>query len=195
MSWNIFIYAEVKGKNETEWKPLINKCVCDDFKNYSMDFYDDLPYMKVNETSIESLRKISTLGGDYGVRYCDIETFRKHFSGIINKFEIEMKSVYSALGLKSMCIDDEDFWYSEEEDEIDEYEEGDKDEGENKESRKQEYPWVKYMTFPVNKQMFVNLATSFHEYKKASKMLGLCDTLFNVSDHYDDEIRLLFAMM
>lgn len=192
MSWNIFIYAEVKGKNETEWKPLINKCVCDDFKNYSMDFYDELSCMKASDTSIESLRKISTLGGDYEVKYCNIEVFRKHFSGIINKFEIEMKAVYSALGLNSVYIDDEDGWYSDEEDDSDEYEEEDKGSGE---TRKQEYPWVKYMTFPVNKKMFVNLATSFYEYKKASKMIGLCDTLFNMSDHYDDEIRLLFAMM
>ena len=192
MSWNIFIYAEVKGKNETEWKPLINKCVCDDFKNYSMDFYDELSCMKASDTSIESLRKISTLGGDYEVKYCDIEVFRKYFSGIINKFEIEMKAVYSALGLNSVYIDDEDGWYSDEEDASDEYEEEDKGSGE---TRKQEYPWVKYMTFPVNKKMFVDLATSFHEYKKASKMIGLYDTLFNMSDHYDDEIRLLFAMM
>ena len=165
-------------------------------QNYSMDFYDDLFYMKASETSIESLKKISTLGGDYEVKYCDIETFRKYFSGIINKFEIEMKSVYLALGLNSIYIDDcEDCWYSEEEDDSDEYEEVDKGDGENKESRKQEYPWVKYMTFPVNKKMFVNLATSFHEYKKASEMIGLCNTLYNMSDKYDDEIRLVFTMM
>ena len=172
MSWNIYIYAEVKGKNETEWKPLVNKCVCDDFKHYDSDFYDDLYCIKASETSIDSLRKIN----------------QESSFNIINTFETEMKSVYTALGLNSMCIDDEDYWYSEDDEEDDEYEE-------YKDIKKSENPWVKYMTFPVNKKMLVDLSMSFHEYTKAIQMVGLCDTLSSMCDHYDDEIRLLFAMM
>jgi hypothetical protein len=96
-----------------------------------------------------------------------------------------MKSVYTALGLNSMCIEDEDYWYSEEDDEDEE----------DKDTKKSDNPWVKYMTFPVNKKMLVDLSTSFHEYTKAVQMVGLCDTLSSMCDHYDDEIRLLFAMM
>ena len=51
------------------------------------------------------------------------------------------------------------------------------------------------MTFPVNKKMFVNLSTSFHEYTKAVQMIGLSYTLSSMCDHFDDEVRLLFAMM
>lgn len=191
MSWNICVYAEVKGKDETEWKPLVNKCVCDDFKHYDSDFYDDLYCIKASDTSIESLKKSSVLGGDYEVRYCDIEMFRKHYSNIINTFETEMKSVYTALGLNSMCIDDEDYWYSEDDEEDDE----DEEDEEYKDIKKSENPWVKYMTFPVNKKMLVDLSMSFHEYTKAVQMVGFCDTLSSMCDHYDDEIRLLFAMM
>lgn len=183
MSWNIYVYAEVKGKNETEWKPLVNKCVCDDFKHYDSDFYDDLYCIKASDTSIESFKENSVLGGDYEVKYCDIEMFRKHFSSIINTFTTEMKSVYTALGLDCMYIDDEDYWYSEEDDE------------EDKNIKKSENPWVKYMTFPVNKKMLVDLSRSFHEYTKAVHMVGLCDILSSMCDHYDDEVRLLFAMM
>ncbi len=188
MSWNIYIYAEVKGRNETEWKPLVNKCVCDDFKHYDSDFYDDLYCIKASETSIDSLRKInqeSSFGNSYEVRYCNIDMFRKHLSSIINTFITEMKSVYTALGLDCMCIDDEDYWYSEEDDEDEE----------DKDTKKSDNPWVKYMTFPVNKKMLVDLSTSFHEYTKAVQMVGLCDMLSSMCDHYDDEIRLLFIMM
>lgn len=183
MSWNIYIYAEVKAKDEIEWKPLVNKCVCDNFKHYDSDFYDDLYCIKASDTSIESFKKSGALSGDYEVRYCDIGMFRKHFSSIINTFETEMKSVYMALGLNSMCIDDEDYWYSEEDDD------------EDKDIKKSENPWVKYMTFPVNKKMLVDLSKSFREYTKAVHMVGFCDTLSSICDHYDDEIRLLFAMM
>jgi hypothetical protein len=32
MSWDIYMYAEVKGKTDTEWKPLCDKCLSDNFK-------------------------------------------------------------------------------------------------------------------------------------------------------------------
>ena len=202
MSWNIFIYAEFKSKNDLDWKPLVQHCVCDNFKYYDDDFYDSLYSMNAEDTSIESLKKIDeNVGGNdkFSVRYCDINLFRNHYNNIINNFNSELKTVYTALGINSICLDEEAYWCLDEEEDCDEDYDNEDDSEEKIEKTKNNNnlnnPWIKYMTFPVNKKLLVNLSYSFKSYTKAVEMINLCDTLSCMSEHYDDEIRLIFAVL
>lgn len=184
MSWNIFVYAEVRNKKDHEWKPLTDKCICDDFKFYGADFCDDLPRMKAIDAVHPSVKSLSNeiYGGEFHVGYCTLSEMRKHYSNIIDNFNTQLKAVYSALGVSNLCIDDEDYWCDED------------DEAESNVDVNNSNPWVKYMTFPVNKKMLTELAIGFHTYNRAMQVLGMCDTISSMCE-YDDEVRLLFATL
>lgn len=184
MSWNIFIYAEYKKTDDAEWKPLTEHSVFDNFKHFSDDFYESLPCMNASNAAHPYVKSLSSdiYSGGFSVKYCKLSEFRSHYYSEIDKFNEKLKSVYSALGVSNLCIDDEDYWYEDE---------CDIDEDENKDNS---FPWIKYMTFPVNKKLLTELAYSFHVYNKANKMIGFCDTIDSMVN-YDDEVRLIFAML
>lgn len=193
MSWNIYIYAEVKGKNDTEWKPLTKNCVCDNFKHYKDCFYDEMEMMNSKDTSIENLKNIDQNlfpNEEYNIKYCNIDSFRKYYNNIINSFDTEMKSIYTALGI-DLCIED-GYYYSDTDEDIEESYDDDNDLKNKIEIKNY---WLKNMTFPVNKKLFINITMSFNDYIKALEMLSLCNTLCTMCDNYDDEIRLIFAVM
>lgn len=185
MSWNIFVYAEVKRKGSAEWRPLTNSAVCDDFKYYKDDFYDELPRMKAADAvhpMVKELGNDKCWDADFYVSYCDLKDLRKHYVVEANTFNTKLKSVYAALGVDIICIDDEDYWCN---DEV----------AESESEYDKSNPWVKYMTLPVNKKMLTDLAASFHTYNKAMQILGFCDTIASMCENYDDDVRLLFAML
>lgn len=49
MSWDIYVYAEVRSKDNSEWKPLTNGCICDEFKYHDDGFYESLYTMRSSE--------------------------------------------------------------------------------------------------------------------------------------------------
>lgn len=85
--------------------------------------------------------------------------------------------MYSALGVDSTIIDNPEYYES------DEYDDHNND------------SLFKYMTFPVNKDMLIELAKSYDRYCRALKVIGMCDTVTSMKENYDDEIRLSFVMM
>lgn len=101
-----------------------------------------------------------------------------------------MKSIYTALGI-DLCIED-GYYYS---DSNEDFEESYDDNNDLKNKIEIKNYWLKNMTFPVNKKLFTNITMSFNDYIKALEMLSLCNTLCNMCDNYDDEIRLIFAVM
>lgn len=184
MSWNIFVYAEVKNKKDTEWKPLIENCVCDDFKYYDAGYVDEMLRMKASESSHPSVKELSTgvYGTEFIVSYCYLKDLRSHYYNIIKNFKTKLSAIYIALGMSSLCIEDDEYFN---EDEFNDYENDNSDKS---------FPWIKYMTFPVNKKMFSDLAMSLNEYNKAHQVLGMCDTIASMCE-YDDEVRLTFATL
>ena len=185
MSWDIYMYAEIRNKDSQEWKPLCDRCICDNFKFYGMDFCDSIPRMKAKDSSHPYVKELSVggFGQDFTVGYCYLKELRKFFSSKIDNFNTQIKAVYSALGVSSLCIDDEEYWCDE----------GDESEYTNDTANAN--PWVKYMTFPVNKKMLCELAAALHEYNKAMQVMGICDTISSMCENYDDEVRLLFATL
>lgn len=185
MSCDIYMYAEVKGRNDTEWKPLCDKCVCDNFEYYSECYLDGLPRMKASEASHPTVKALSDqgFGGEFHVCYCDLKDLRRHYCSIVDNFNTHLKAVYSALGVSGLCIDDDDYLCDE-----DEYVESNIDVDKAN-------PWVKYMTFPVNKKMLSDLAMYLHKSNKAFQVIGICDTISSMCENYDDEVRLLFATL
>lgn len=197
MSWNIYIYAEVKGENDTDWKPLTKNCVCDNFKYYKDYFYDEMEIINTNDTSIECLKNIDQNlfpNEEYTIKYCSIESFREHYNNIINTFDTEIKSLYTALGI-DLYIEDGYYYSDTNEDTNEDIEESYDNNNDLKNKIEIKNYWLKNMTFPVNKKLFTNITMSFNDYIKALEMLSLCNTLCNMCDNYDDEIRLIFAVM
>lgn len=180
MSWNIFVYAEIKEKDTTEWKPLVIPAVCDDFKYFKDEFVDELPCMSAKDSSHPSVQNLSTglYEGDFKVQYCTAKELRKHYYGLIEKFNTIFKATCLALGLKVNFDYD---WYDIEDlsDECD--------------SNKQ-CIWDK-MTFPVNREMLRDLTTALYQCQKAYQVVGMCDTIESMTGNYDDEVRLIFATL
>lgn len=185
MSWDIYMYAEVKGSKDTEWKPLCDACVCDNFKYYSEGFTDELPSMRADEAVHPAVKFLADngFGGTFHVGYCTLKELRRHYYNVVENFNTHLKAVYSALGVSGLCIEDEDYWCD------------DEDEADSNVDVDKSNPWVKYMTFPVNKKMLSDLAIYLHKYNKALQVLGICDTLSSMCKNYDDEVRLLFATL
>lgn len=183
MSWNIFVYAEVKHKGSDTWEPLVNGCVCDDFKYYDDSYCEEMCRMKASEASHPSVKELScsSYGIDFSVNYCSLKELREHYMNIIDKFKAKLSAIYTALGVSSLSLDDEDYY------DEDEFNDESKSDG--------LFPWIKYMTFPVNKRMFLDISSSLHLYQKANQVLGMCDTISSMCENYDDEIRLLFATL
>lgn len=186
MSWDIFVYAEIRPNSSNgksfEWKPLVDKCICDNFKYFNDGFTDELPRMKASESSNPTVRALAdgNFGGEFYVNYCSLKEIRKHYFNIIDNFNTHIKAVYSALGVSNLYIEDEDYWC---------------DEDDTDESTNESNPWVKYMTFPVNKKMFAELAVYMRQYNKALQVIGMCDTISSMCENYDDEVRLTFAIL
>lgn len=186
MSWDICVYAEVRNDEKyPEWKPLIDKCVCDNFKYYNDGFTDELPRMKASDAAHPYVKSLNNqiYGGEFYVNYCSLKELRSHFSKIVDVFNTKLKAVYSALGVSTLCIDDDEYWCDEDED------------ADSNVDVSNANPWVKYMTFPVNKRMLNDLAMSIHQYNRALQMIGFCDTISSMCENYNDEVRLLFAIM
>lgn len=171
MSWNIYLFAEISSDNMKTWKPLTDKCVCDNFKYYDNDFYDSLRYMKVSDSSHLSVNSFTDTDK---VKFCTLTELRNHYDKIIENVITKFKSLYLALGVSPYVIDDE---YSECED------------------RENDDSWIKRMTFPVNKELIYEAAVSLSIYNKASEVIGICNTLDNLKNDYNDEIRLTFITM
>lgn len=170
MSWNIYIYAEVKSKNDGVWKPLTNKPVFDSFKEYRDSFYDsEIGSIDVNEVTIDTVKDL--LDGSQIIKCCNLKDFTRHYSEAAENYIAFQSSVHIALGLDEVDVC-EDPYYTE-----------------------KDCPWVKYMTFPVNKRLIDDLSIRFESYWKAERMLALSDFLYSMCDSYDDEIRLLFVVM
>lgn len=190
MSWDIYVYAETRPNSShgefIDWKPLVDKCVCDNFKYFNDGFTDELPRMKASEATHPTVKALASnsFGGEFYVNYCSLKDIRKHYFNIIDNFNTNMKAVYSALGVSNLYIDDEDY-LCDEDDEV----------NESVESSDRPNPWVKYMTFPVNKKMFAELAMYMHKYNRALQVIGMCDALSSMCENYDDEIRLIFAVL
>lgn len=176
MSWNIYVYAEVRSKNDNEWKPLTNGCVCDEFKFYDDGFYESLYTMKPCDSSHPIVKAVADKYSNFTFRYCYIKEVYNHYNSIIKKFTTELKTAYSALGVDSTIIDDPEYYESEEDDC-------------NNDSL------FRYMTFPVNKNLLIELVNSYNQYSKALKVIGMCDTITSMKENYDDVIRLSFVMM
>jgi len=171
MSWNIYLFAEISSDSMKTWKPLTDKCVCDNFKYYDNDFYDSLPYMKVSDSSHPS---VNSFADTDKVKFCTLTELRNHYNKIIESILTRFRSLYLALGVSTsvICAD-----YSE-------YEDSGNDDS-----------WIKRMTFPVNKELLYDAALSLSVYNKASEVIGICNTLDNLKNDYNDEIRLTFIPM
>ena len=169
MSWDIYMYAEVKGSKDTEWRPLCNSCVCDNFKYYNEGFTDELPSMKASDAVHPTVKELADngFGGTFRVGYCTLKELRHHYYNVIENFNTHLKAVYSALGVSGLCIEDNDYWHDED-DEADS----------NVNLADESNPWAKYMTFPVNKKMLSDLAVYLHKYNKALQVLGICAIIF-----------------
>lgn len=186
MSWDIYVYAEVRNKDKfPDWKPLCDRCVCDNFKYYNEGFTDELPIMNASESSHPSVKSLvnEICGSEFKVNYCSLKELRNHYHNIVENFNTHIKAVYSALGVSGLCIEDYDYWHDENED-IESNVEVD-----------QSNPWVKYMTFPINKKMLSDLALYLHNYAKALQVIGMCDTISSMRENYNDEVRLIFATL
>lgn len=179
MSWNIYIYAEKFDSDTSTWKPLSEQCICDSFKyydDYNCEFYHSIPEIATNEISCKSLKDINC-----SVRWCLLSDFKSHFTSKVDSFITQVKTLYSALGVSSSCIDDEccdDYFIPDEE---------------------QTYQdkckcILNKMTFPVNKNLLYEMANSFREYSKSMEMIGLCNVISSMID-YNDKVRLLFIIM
>ena len=187
MSWNIYVYAEVRNLDKSSnWEPLTDKCLCDNFKHYDADFASELPRMKASESVHPSILKIAAdyNGDNFYVSYCLLSELRKHCCSIIDKFNTHIKAVYAALGIGDLCIDQYD----------DEYYCDDCTD-ENDECANSINPWFKHMTFPVNKKLISNTASYLGKYSRALQILGLCDIISSMCDNYNDEVRLIFATL
>lgn len=184
MSWDIYVYAEVKHKDSEKWEPLIDRCVCDNFKWYNDGFTEDLPRMKASDSLHPTVKSLASQGfGEYYVNYCSLKEIKSHYINIADKFNTLLKAVYSALGVSNLYIDDEDYWCDEDEC------------IESNTCADESNPWAKYMTLPINKKMMSELAMYIHKYSKAMQVIGMCDTLASMCENYDDEIRLIFAIL
>lgn len=186
MSWNIFIYAEVKGNNDNGWKPLVVPAVCDDFKHLNDGFVDSLPCMSAKDVvhpTIKSLNNELYSCVDFKVQYCTVKELRKHYCNVIKNFETRFTAVYLALGIKINLDDD---WYD-----IDEC----RCEDSNCDNKRNCIcDMLDKMSFPINKEMLFDLLSSMHSCKKAYQVLGMCDTIESMCENYD-EVRLLFATL
>lgn len=186
MSWNIFIYAEVKVKNDDTWKPLVVPAVCDDFKHLNDGFVDSLPCMSAKDALHPTVKSLNNgLYGctDFKVQYCTVKELREHYCNVIKNFETQLTSVYLALGLK---VNTDDNWYDIDEDYND-------SECENKCNCMCNL--FSKMSFPINKEMLRDLLSSMQMCQKAYQVLGMCDTIESMCENYDDEVRLLFATL
>jgi len=185
MSWNIFIYAEVKSKKETDFKPLVIPAICDDFKFLDVDFVCSLPTMSAKNSTHPTVKDLDNglYGSDFTVQYCTVKDLRKYYHNIIDDFKIKCKAVYLALGLK---VDLSEDWY----DVSDDYCDDDNDCNKSCMCNM----WNK-MTFPVNKEMFRDLLNTMEKCHKAYQVLGMCDTIESMCENYDDEVRLTFATL
>lgn len=169
-----------KRKDKSEWKPLVIPAVYDDFKYFKDDFIDDLQCMSAKDSSHPSVQNLSTglYEGDFKVQYCTIKELRKHYFSIVEKFNTIFKTAYLALGLKADFDDD----YYDIEDLYDECD-----------NRKQ-CIWDK-MTFHVNREIFRDLIAALYNCQKAYQVLGMCDTIESMTGDYNDEVRLIFAIL
>lgn len=187
MSWDIYVYAEVRNLDQSsDWKPLTDKCVCDNFKYYDADFVDELPRMKAKESVHPTIQDIAnqSIGDNFYVSYCLLNELRKHCCSVIDKFNSHIKAVYSALGMNDLYIDDsEDDYYCEYESDDDSV------------STNEVNPWLKHMTFPVSKKLMSDMASYMRKYSKALQVLGMCDSVSSMCDSYKDEVRLIFATL
>lgn len=179
MSWDIYVYAEVRHKDSSEWSPLFDRCVCDNFKCYNDEFIDKLPRMSASNSSHPAVKSLADNGfnGEFNVNYCSLNDLKDHYFNIIDKFNTHIEAVYSALGVGNLYSADYE----------DSYDEPRYDNKSN--------PWVKYMTFPVNKSMFSDLTERIDKYAMALQVIGMCDTLSSMCENYDDEVRLTFAIL
>jgi hypothetical protein len=127
--------------------------------------------MKVSDSSHPSVNSFTDTDK---VKFCTLTELRNHYDKIIENVLTKFKSLYLALGVSPSVICDE---YSEYEDSV------------NDDS------WIKHMTFPVNKELLYEAAVSLSTYNKASEVIGICNTLDNLKNNYNDEIRLTFITM
>jgi len=180
MSWNIFVYAEVRGKNDDDWKPLVIPAVCDDFKYFNDGIIDELPYMSAKDAAHPTVKNLgdNVYGGcDFKVRYCTVRELRKHYSDVIKKMKAHLTASCLALGIR-VNLDDDD-WYG-----VNDYDDND-----------HVSDLFDKMTFPVNKELLSDLLVSICNSQKAYQVLGMCNTIESMCENYDDDLRLLFATM
>lgn len=184
MSWNIYIYAEINKENR--WEPLIENAVCDDFKNYDMDFYEELGCISIEEVSIPDVKHLAenTILPYNDVKWCTISSFFEHFYHVITEYETKLKSVYAALGTPLVDEDDDDLYLK-----FSSF----NDDDEQNYKNQTEY-WFKRMTLPINKELMEDLILSFNNAKKAYKMLGLLNVIEAIKP-FNSNVRLLFVSM
>jgi len=175
MSWNIYVYAEVKHGGSDKYVELINRSLFDDYKSYSDDFYDELPQMAASNTSISTVNSLEgpMPGLDVNVRYCSLDDFFAHYSHIVDISKEKIKIIYKALGLN--LVDEDDELYCSHCYEDDEFS---KDR----------------MTLPVNKDLMCDFVTILNELNKATAMLGFCKVVGSMCQ-YDDKVRLVFVVL
>lgn len=179
MSWNIYIYAEHRKDSNSEWEPVTNKCLFDNYKHYRDDLYDSMNRMAAKSSSIKPIIELSSnsFNDDLAVNYCELSQFVDHYSQIVDKFMIELRSVYLALGLNLMY------------DDYDCYSENPTD-YEDSNTQKSIFD---EMTYPVNKNMFHNLSALIYKLNDANQMIGLSKTIYSLLDNWDDQVRLVFV--
>lgn len=181
MSWDIYMYAEVKSKKDSDWRPLIIPAISDEFKHLNDGFVDDLPWIFSKEVSHPSVKSLndSLYGYDsdgFKVQYCSLSDLRKHYFNVVKEFNTLLSSVYMALGIR-VNADEDDYVF----------------EDDCEDNHRQSI--FDKMTFPVNKELFRDLFTSMCRCSKAHQVLGLCDSISGMCDNYDDEVRLLFVTL
>lgn len=179
MSWNIYIYAEHRKDSNSEWEPVTNNCLFDNYKHYRDDLYDNMSRMSAKSSSIRSVIELSSnsFNDNLTVNYCELDKFVDHYKQIVDKFMIELRSVYLALGL-NLTYDDyeccsENQTYCEDSD-----------------TAKSIFS---EMTYPVNKNMFHSLSALAYKLNDANQMIGFSKTVYSLLDNWSDQVRLLFV--
>lgn len=179
MSWNTYVYAEVKHESSDQWLPLTDRCLCENFKYYDDYFCACMDSIHTEDVVHPEAKSYLENNNYSSVKSCGLEAFRSHYEDALKAFQFKLKSVYSALGVPLFM--DEDECYVQDAD----------FESETFDKRE---AWWQYMTFPINKLMMGELALSIPAVTKAYQMIGLCNTIISMAD-YSDKIRLLFVNM
>lgn len=161
MSWNIWLYAEIKGVSDTKWVGLSNEDFCthaEDFlpstETIKSNIIDDYDMIQYDDLSDEVKSKWSQNGGA-AFREVPLETLRSMCHQAIDKFESEYQLILESLGM--VVTDDGDDVYVNAHDE----------------NARKQTP----LTYPINKVLLERLHNSKKLADKARGMLGILDAI------------------